>query len=67
MDRTVLAAARAFLAALRHADEATIDAAYQRLATEANDSDYAQSLEPKQGLCLAIQAEVRRRAHESAR
>jgi hypothetical protein len=61
----LLDAARTFLAILREADQAAIDLAYQRLATEANDSDFAADYEPKQGLCLAIQAELRRQGQSS--
>lgn len=61
MNYELLAAARAFLAALNHADDVTLNAAFQRLATEANESDLATRLEPKQGLCSSFMAEFARR------
>ena len=66
MNYEVLTAARAFISALQTADEATLDAAFQRLATEANESAFAERLEPKQGLCVAFKAEFARRAHVQA-
>lgn len=62
MNYDLLTTARAFLSTLHRADDAMIDAAFQRLATEANDSDFAAALEPRQGVCAAIIAEVQRRA-----
>lgn len=62
----LLDAARAFLRLLREADDATFDLAYQTLAAEANGSDYAERLEPRQGLCVAMQAEVARRTYDIA-
>ena len=49
----LLDAANAFLKLLKNADDATLLAAYQVMATEANDSDYGTSHEP-----LAVLAEV---------
>lgn len=58
-------AARSFLFVLRTANESTLDETFQRLATEANDSDYASKLEPKAALAEAIQRELARREHEA--
>lgn len=62
MNYVLLDAARAFLRALKNADEATLNATYQCIANEANDSDLGQTLEARQGLCVAMQAEVARRS-----
>lgn len=63
---SLLQAARIFLAELREADQKQFDHAYQAIANEANTSEYGQRLEPRQGLCVAMQAEMQRRAfHES--
>ena len=62
MNYELLNAARVFVGQLRGASDSDINAAFQRLANEANDSDFAADLEPKQGVCLAMTAEIRRRA-----
>lgn len=51
---------------LRDADPATLDAAYQWAASQANDSDYAHTLEPMSYLAQAFQAEHRKRLHDEA-
>lgn len=54
-------AARTFLRLLGTANEDVLNETYQRLANEANDSEYGQAVEPRQGLCVAFQAEQQRR------
>lgn len=64
-DKYALAdAARNFVRMLRQADESTRDAAFQYLASDANNSDYAEALEPLQNICGAFVAEGKRRAFE---
>jgi hypothetical protein len=62
MNYELLDAARNFSAKLTKVSDEDLNETYQRLATEANDSDYASDLEPKSGLVVAIQAELKRRA-----
>lgn len=51
---------------LKTADERSLNIVYQRIATEANNSDYGQELEPLQGICVAFQAELKRRVYEES-
>lgn len=63
MNYKLLEAARTFLRELKTIDEKSFDMTYQRLAMDANDSTFGQALEPLQGLCVAMQAEQKRRLH----
>jgi hypothetical protein len=59
----IIDAARALRRMLRDADEDTLNAAYQVIANDANDSKWAYTHEPMSGLAVACQAEFRQRAH----
>lgn len=62
MDRhQITDAAVVFLQRIRHASETELNAAYQLLANRANDSEFAFTHEPYSGICVAIQAEFKRR------
>lgn len=62
MDKhALLAAARAFRAALEQATDAALDGAYRTLAQHASDSDYAQVCEPLSWIAQAVLAERTRR------
>lgn len=54
-------AARNFVRLIKEADEKTLDEAFQVLASDANASPYAASLEPMQAMCSAVMAEYQRR------
>lgn len=62
----IIDTAVAFLSAIRHSDDKTLNDAYQVLADRANDSDHAHTYEPYSGICVAIQAEFKRRMLEDA-
>lgn len=57
----IIDAAVAFLHTIRHTNDTTLNEAYQVLACRANDSTYAHTHEPYSGICVAIQAEFKRR------
>lgn len=56
---------RAFLHFLENGSEQQRDAVYQWIANEANDSEYAVELEPKQAICLAFHYADKRRAFDT--
>jgi hypothetical protein len=56
---------RQLIGLLRQADDETLNAAYQSIAREANESDFAADLEPLQNICGAFTAETKRRAWEA--
>lgn len=55
----ILEAANAFLKAIKDAPPVEFDAAYQVLANRTNDSIYAYTHEPHNGLVVAMQAQAR--------
>lgn len=65
MNYQLIEASRAFLAALRKTDDASLRETFQRLATEANDGDDTTvypSAEIKSLLCDAMQKEMEYRS-----
>jgi hypothetical protein len=58
----IIDAARTLARLLRTADEPTLDAAFQVICNDANNSDYAADYEPLQCICAAFTAEGKRRA-----
>ena len=61
----IIDAARALVRMLSTADDATLEAAYQVIANDANGSTWAHTHEPMSGLCVAFQSELRKRAHRA--
>lgn len=61
MNYSLLDAARSFVSQIRNASDEDLEKVYQVLATNANDSEYASTAEPLSGICVAIQAEFKRR------
>lgn len=62
MNYELLDAAMSFRRLLKGATEKEIDEVFQRIATIANDSEYAATHEPMQGLCESMTAELKQRA-----
>jgi len=60
----IVTAARQFVKLMREADEPALNAAYQYIANDANNSQYATDLEPLQNICGAFTAETKRRGYE---
>lgn len=58
----IIDAARALRRMLRDADDAALEAAYQVIANDANNSKWAHIHEPMSGLAVAVQQEERQRA-----
>jgi hypothetical protein len=58
----IVAAARNLVGLLRQADDDTLNAAYQDIADDATNSQFAADLEPLQNICGAFTAETKRRA-----
>lgn len=65
MNYALIDAARQFKRLLREASDEDLNDTYQRLATETNSSDHANSHEPLAGLTAAVQAEINRRDLET--
>ena len=63
---TIIDSVRALRNMLNSADPAVLDAAYQWAANQANDSDYAHTIEPMSYLAQAFQAEHRRRLYNES-
>ena len=63
---TITYAANSLLKLIREADDQTLDAAYQALATWANNSEYASSAEPLAYIAQALGAEGRKRLLDAA-
>jgi transketolase N-terminal domain/subunit len=61
MDYSLLDAIRKFQSTLKTIDQDSLEQTYQRIATEANEGDLGQAIDAKQGLCVAMQAEIARR------
>lgn len=62
MNYALVDAARSFKALLSRSTEEELDQAYQVLANNTNDSEFANTAEPLAGLCAAVQAEITKRA-----